>query len=384
MNHWITGFDKDKVTTILSWTVYLFVNLIFCIKYNPFGGSAVWYILVAYPALVWGAFRLTRYKNMRQSKYFFMLVAAFILALAFLLMRFIDKYTVDVDRWSALAFWSENLKNGLFPYGTPTHRGGYASPYPVWQLFHFPFHLLGDTGYGQLFCLFVFFLFLYVNSARLNGGGFILLLALSPGFWWEASVRSDLLCNMLLLYLFVSSLFYCRLQARHSYAVAIAAGLFLCTKMLVAIPLFLFLFPYFLRLPGRKKFCFALLVAAGATVPFLPFLFGEQGLLNHPEYNPILQQTRQGNTGVAALLSALIVWASFKWKSRRDYFFLSGLFLFLLIASVGIEITWRANLAYTLFGDEFDVSYLNVSIPFFLFCINEKKACREAENQVLI
>ncbi|MDR3141801.1 MAG: hypothetical protein LBU37_08780 [Tannerellaceae bacterium] len=372
MNRLITCFDKDKLTRIFSWGIYLFVNLIFCIKYNPVAGVKVSCLLIAYPLFVWSIFKLARYRNVQESRCFFIFVAAFILSLAFLLMHYIDKYTVDVDRWSALAFWSENLKNGVFPYGTPTHKGGYASPYPVWQLFHFPFHLLGDTGYGQLFCLFVFFVFLYFSRKRLAGGAFILLLALSPGFWWEMSVRSDLLCNMLLAYMFLSSMFYYQLWSKRLYLTATVTGLFLCTKMLVAIPLFLFVFPHFLRLATKEKVCFALLAVAGALVPFIPFLFGERGILNHPEYNPALQQARQGNIWVAAALFALTVSASLRWKTMRDCFFLSGLFLFLLIASVGVEITLSGDIHYTLFGDEFDISYFNVSIPFFLFCLNRK------------
>jgi hypothetical protein len=240
-------------------------------------------------------------------------------------------------------------------------------------LFHFPFHLAGDTGYGQLFCLLVFFVFLYFNRKRLNGGAFVLLLALSPGFWWEMSVRSDLLCNMLLVYMFLSAMFYYSFWKKHLYLTAILIGLFLCTKMLVALPLFLFVFPHFLRLATKQKVYFALLVVAGVVVPFLPFLFGEQGILNHPEYNPMLQQTRQGNHWVVVILAALMIFASLRWKTMQGCFFLSGLFLFLLIASVGIEITLYNDIHYTLFGDEFDVSYFNVSIPFFLYCINKKK-----------
>jgi hypothetical protein len=369
MNRLITGFDKDKLIKLFSWGIYLFVNFIFCIKYNPSSEVKFFYLLIAYPLFVWGVFKLTQYKDVQKSRCFFIFVAAFILLLSFLLMRCIDKYTVDVDRWSALAFWSENLKNGVFPYGTPTHKGGYASPYPVWQLFHFPFHLLGDTGYGQLFCLLVFFVFLYFNRKRIAGGAFILLLALSPGFWWEMSVRSDLLCNMLLAYMFLSSMFYYQLWSKHLYMSAIVTGLFLCTKMLVAIPLFLFVFPHFLRLAAKKKVYFALLVVAGAIVPFIPFLFGGHGILNHPEYNPMLQQTRQGNMWVVIILFVLIVFASLRWKTMRSCFFLSGLFLFLLIASVGIDIALSNDIHYMIFGDEFDVSYFNVSIPFFLFCI---------------
>lgn len=372
MSSSVTDFDKNKLQRILSWSIYLFINLIFCIKYNPVADIKVLYMLITYPLLILGVNKLTQYKNIQQRNGFFILVASCMLLLAFLLMHYIDKYSIDVDRWSALTFWSENLKNGIFPYGTPTHMGGYASPYPVWQLFHFPFYLLGDTGYGQLFCLLVFFVFLYLNRKRMNSRAFLLLLALSPGFWWEMSVRSDLLCNMLLVYIFLSSMFYYGFWEKHRYLSALIVGLFLCTKMLVVIPLFIFMFPKFIQLDIKERGKVVLLVLAGLLIPFLPFLFGEHGILNHPEYNPILQQTRQGNIWVVIFLLIMIVFASLKWKTMRDCFFFSGLFLFLLILFVGIEITLYNDINYTIFGDEFDISYFNVSIPFFLFCINSK------------
>lgn len=362
---------KDKWITIIAWCIYFFVNLVFCIRYNPISQIKPLYIIILYPLIVFGIYKLTTYKNIQFKKYFFIIIAFFILALAISLMSYIDKYSVDVDRWSALAFWSENLKNGMYPYGTPTHMGGYASPYPVWQLFHFPFHLMGDTAYGQIFCLLVFFIFLFLNRQRVNAGAFILLMALSPGFWWEMSVRSDLLCNMLLVYIFLSCMFYYPIWDKYKYWIGLVIGLFLCTKMLVAIPLFIYFFPKFLSLKTKDKLLFALVVISGFIGPFVPFLFGENSILNHPEYNPILQQTRQGNIWVVIVGFVLILISSLKWKTMKDCFFCSGLFLFLLIFSVGIEIFLSSNIEHVMFGNEFDVSYFNVSIPFFLFCINE-------------
>lgn len=367
----VNNYGKDKWLTIIAWSMYFIVNLVFCIKYNPVAEIKPLYIIVLYPLIVLGIYKLTTYKDIQLKKYFYLITAFFILLLAILLMANIDKYSVDVDRWSALAFWSENLKNGLYPYGTPTHLGGYASPYPVWQLFHFPFHLMGDTGYGQIFCLLVFFIFLFAKRNRVNAGGFILLMALSPGFWWEMSVRSDLLCNMLLVYIFLSYMFYYPQWEKYKYWIGLLIGLFLCTKMLVAIPLFIYFFPKWLTFKTKEKIGFALVVILGLVGPFIPLLFGENSILYHPEYNPILQQTRQGNIWIVVVGFILILTSSLTWKRMKVCFFLSGLFLFLLNFSVGVNIYLSSNLQYVIFGNELDVSYFNVSIPFLLFCINE-------------
>jgi hypothetical protein len=363
-----------SLQTIIAWIIYFFINVVFCIKYNPVEGIKSVYLIAAYPIAVFFIYKITSFLRMQQKNFFFLILSGFILLISLFLLFYIDRWSVHVDRWSALAFWNENLKNGVFPYGTPTHLGGYASPFPVWQIFHFPFHLLGDTGYGQIFCLLIFFIFLFCCRTRINIGGFALLLILSPAFWWEMSVRSDLLCNMLLVFVFLASQFYYPVYwKRHKYLSALIIGLFLCTKLLVGIPLFLYFFPQFLKYKNIEKLLFAFIVIAGFVVPFIPFLIGEHSILNHPEYNPFFQQTRQGNIWVVIAGFILIVWASIRWEKMRSCFFLAGIFLFALVFTVGFGIFLNYDLDYVIFKDEFDKSYFSVCIPFLLFCMNEIK-----------
>ena len=364
----------DRIQTGIAWAIYFFVNVIFCVKYNPFEIIHPLYLLVLYPLIVFGIYQATVFIRIQQKNYFFLIAAFAILLLSLFLWHYIDRWSVEVDRWSALAFWSENLKNGHYPYGTPSHLGGYASPFPVWQLFHFPFYLLGDTAYGQLFCLLIFFVSLFRWRTRINIGGIILLLALSPGFWWEIAVRSDLLCNMLLLFVFLTAQFYhSAYWEKHKILAAAIIGLFLCTKMLVVVPLFLFFLPQFLKYTTKEKIGFLLVIITCFSVPFLPFLFGEQSILNHPEYNPFYLQSRQGNTLLVIAGGVLLLSAAFAWSRMRDMYFLAGLFLFTLVLAIGIRIGLKNGWNSVIFEDEFDKSYFNVCLPFFLFFIHEIK-----------
>ena len=364
----------ERLQAGIAWAIYFFVNVIFCIKYNPFEAIHPLFLLVFYPLIVSGIYKATAYIRIQQKNYFFLTLALAILVFSLFLWHHIDRWSVDVDRWSALAFWSENLKNGKFPYGALSHLGGYASPFPVWQLFHFPFHLLGDTAYGQLFCLLIFFVMLFYWRTRVNIGGVILLLALSPSFWWEIAVRSDLLCNMLLLFVFLTAQFYYSAYwDKHKLLAAAITGLFLCTKMLVAIPLFLYFFPKFLKFTTKEKIGFASTVIACFFIPFLPFLFGEHSILNHPEYNPLFLQSRQGNVWLMITGCILLLSAALTWQRMKDLYFLAGLFLFALILTVGIRIGLKNGWDSVIFEDEFDKSYFNVCIPFFLFFIHEIK-----------
>ena len=373
----------ERLQLGIAWAVYFFINVIFCIKYNPFEIIRPLHFIVFYPLIVIGIYKLTVYLRIRQKNYFFLILAFAILLFSLFLWHHIDRWSVNVDRWSALAFWSENLKNGTFPYGTPTHLGGYASPFPVWQLFHFPFYLMGDTAYGQLFCLLVFFIALFYWRVKINIGGIILLLALSPGFWWEIAVRSDLLCNMLLLFVFLTAQFYhSDYWDKHKILTAAIVGLFLCTKMLVAIPLFLFFFPKFVKYNVKEKTRFALTVITCFSIPFLPFLFGEHSILKHPEYNPFLLQSRQGNSWLVILEGILLLSAALVWKRMKDMYFFAGAFLFALVLTVGIRIGLKNGWGTVIFEDEFDKSYFNVCIPFFLFFIHAFSApCEEDRRE---
>jgi len=372
---------KEKIQEQLAWGLYFFINIIFCIKYNPIDAIKPFYLLVAYPTIVLLVYKFAKYKDIREKKIFFAAIASCILLLSVFLMIYIDKYSIEVDRWSALEYWSENLKNGEFPYGSKTHRGHYASPYPVWQLFHFPFYLLGDTGYGQIFCLSIFLIFIYRIRNYVNSGAFILLLAMSPSFWWEMAVRSDSLSNMFLAFIFLSLLFYKPLLwDKHKYWIGLIVGLFLCTKMLVVIPLFLYFFRKFLSIKTvKEKFFFISVILIGLIVPFLPFVFGEKSILNNP-YNPILVQVHDGNILTFLVGVVVVVWASFQWKSMKNCYFYCAILLFLLIFSVGLKTTFGTNIHHTLFEDGLDISYFTTSIPYILFCISEFRKNTQKEN----
>jgi len=373
--------QTDRLQTGIAWTIYFFINVIFCIKYNPFEIIHPLFLLVFYPLAVIGIYKATVYMHIQRKNYFFLILTFAILLLALFLWHHIDRWSVKVDRWSALAFWSENLKNGRFPYETPSHLGGYPSPFPIWQLFHFPFYLMGDTAYGQLFCLLIFFIALFYWRTKMNIGGIILLLVLSPGFWWEIAVRSDLLSNMLLLFVFLTALFYCSsFWDKHKILTSAITGFFLCTRLFVAIPLFLYLFPRFLKYSTKEKIGLTLMVIACFVIPFSPFLFGEHGILHHPEYNPIILQIRQGNGWVFAAGVVLLIIAALKWKNMRNMYFMAGLFLFTLVLARGVKIGLEDGWHSALFGPRFDKSYFNVCIPFFLFFIHVFST-RDAEGR---
>jgi len=367
------SFERTESLQLgIAWVIYLFVNIIFCVKYNPFERIHPLFLVVFYPLIVIGIYKVTTYIHIQQKNYFFLILVLVIFLLSLFLLHHIDRWSVKVDRWSALASWSESLKNGRYTYGTPTHLGGYASPFPIWQFFHFPFYLMGDTAYGQLFCLLIFFVALFYWRTKINIGGIILLLALSPGFWWEIAVRSDLLSNMLLVFVFLTAQFYNSVfWDKHKILTAAIIGFLLCTRLFVAIPLFLYFFPRFLKFDSKEKIGFTLTVIACFVIPFLPFLFGEHGILHHPEYNPFILQVRQGSGWIFAVGCILLLIVALVWKRMNDLYFLAGAFLFLLILARGIKVGVEDGWLSAIYDPRFDKSYFNICIPFFLFFIHK-------------
>ncbi len=170
-----------------------------------------------------------------------------LLAVAFIgmiaLQLLIDPWSIKVDRWSALTGPISYLLAGKYPYMAPTHLGGFASPFPVWQVIHIPFYLLGNVALSFFVALILFIYTLYKTSG-VSYIGIAALMLTSPAVWHEAIVRSDLFTNMMLV-ASVTVFMYKALTTdntwleRHWLAVAVVCGLLLSTRLFAAVPLFI-------------------------------------------------------------------------------------------------------------------------------------------------
>ena len=155
--------------------IFSTVNGLFVFKYSSDAGLNPIAMLISYLIFIPLCFYV--YKKLyvrffRNKVIVFYLLAALILLVSIILFMMIDPNRVTVDRWSAIYNWSKNLQMGLYPYAAQTHTGGYGSPFPVWQLFYFPFCMMGDVCWAQLFCVILLFAFLYksrhIHLIRMN------------------------------------------------------------------------------------------------------------------------------------------------------------------------------------------------------------------------
>lgn len=279
----------------------------------------------------------------------------------------IDPYSIKVDRWSAIHGFLQNLLNGEYPYSAQTHLGGYGSPFPVWQVFHLPFYLLGNVGWSFLP---VFLLFLH--SFRLNHGATqslkagMLLLA-SPAFAYEVMVRSDLLTNFLFVAAIIGYFIHYGISIeKHKWFIALTCGLLLSTRLAAVIP---FCMLYFRESLQSKKNVFFVLIPVSLAVfgaTFLPFVFNEE----FATFNPFVLQTRQGHVAdlLCLILIGILLALTHRQRPQR-YYLHTALLLFLLVFITFLHTMAQWGLWDKLFTSVFDITYFDMSLPFFVSSI---------------
>ena len=282
----------------------------------------------------------------------------------------IDPLTLQVDRWSAIHYFLDNLFDGIYPYAAQTHLGGYGSPFPVWQIAHIPFYAIGNVGLSFVVGL---ALFLYViaryDSSRTAFIALLMIIA-SPAINYEIVVRSDLITNFLCICALCEWLRHCSVRIdEHLCGIAVLAGLCAATRLAAVIPV-AFLYGYsFLQLPWRRQIGFVLLAVGTWCLIFLPFMLWDSEQLLFFRYNPFILQARQGSPAVLVLFAAVAVgWTVYKKEHLQHFSLHAGALLTLLVI-----LTFSYNMVttgnYNLFSSAYDITYLNMALPFYIYDI---------------
>ena len=135
----------------IALSLYFGINLLFLLKYGLRFITLFQCILlfIFYVIFILTTQHLIKKIKVRKNYVLFGLSTLFILLVV--LQFYIDPYSLQVDRWSAIHNFINSLLNGVYPYSAQTHLRGYGSPFPIWQLFHLPFYLLGNVGLSIVF-----------------------------------------------------------------------------------------------------------------------------------------------------------------------------------------------------------------------------------------
>ena len=178
-----------NVNKLVQFALYFVINGLFIYKYVSRTSYNPTLLLIVYIfGLLLSYFLLFKPFVERTSqgakKIIFWLVVLFAIVGISVLHVLIDPYSIDVDRWSAINNFWVVFFNGEYPYLAETHLGGYGSPFPIWQLFHLLFYLLGDVGYAFVFVFIILSITLvYVFKSFKLSQTFLFFLLLSPSFW---------------------------------------------------------------------------------------------------------------------------------------------------------------------------------------------------------
>lgn len=364
--------DMKNRQSVISIMLLIAVNVLFVLKYSlrflPTSLSivALFIYVVSVLLLIWciNHFHLIS----RLSVNFFIAIAIIILLLLATGQYVIDPLQLQVDRWSAIHNFIDNLFHGVYPYAAQTHLGGYGSPFPVWQLFHLPFYLMGNVGWS-----FVVGILFFLDASRRVFGvhhtifAFILLVV-SPAFLYEVMVRSDLLTNFMLSAAIIMYFKRYNVTLReYSLLIGITIGLIASTRLSAVIPFAVYFFRDFMKVAFTRQITFIMTVSMVFVFTFLPFVFWNSEMLFFFEYNPFILQSRQGNLTDFLVFIPVGIWLSLSWNGNfQKYLLDTASILLLLVVVTFVHNMYLNNNWGALFASDYDITYFNMSIPFLI------------------
>lgn len=279
----------------------------------------------------------------------------------------VDPMSVNVDRWSALHNPISYLLDGRYPYSAPTHLGGRASPFPVWQVLHIPFYVCGNVGLSFFAAVALFLWSIRRVFSSAAAWKAIVLIATSITFYYEAAVRSDIVANLLLL---ASSIILIRPYLSQQWAeryyipISIVIGLFASTRLITLLPIIILLFPYYIRLKPYKMVLIPMIIAIAFVMTFVPIILLNPHEFLYGQYPPWLLQTRQGSAADFLIFIPVVICFSLIWHgSFGRYCLLASVYLIVFVA-----VTFLHNMIqsdnFNLFHVRYDITYFSTALPF--------------------
>lgn len=359
-------------TYVLYLFLFLFINGLFIVKYGSRTNINPLLILIIYSVVfvILHSF-ITKFSRKNIAIIYWSFVGIIIIGII-LLHKMIDPLTIQVDRWSALNNFISALFRGEYPYMAQTHLGGYGSPFPFWQVFHIPFYLIGDVGKAMLFIFIVLSLSLkWILNDYKKAFIYLFLMFISPAFWYEVLVRSDLMYNFILCFILISLIHKMDISIKKNpFVLGFICGLLLSTRLSIVIPFAIYLIPDFWNSELKRKLSFFLTGTATFIITFTPLLFWDFNALLFFEYNPFILQSRQGSLYEMFLLIFMVIFFGFKWKTDfSKQFSYTGIVLFIFVGITFIHMMITDNFSNGLFSPRYDLTYFNMALPFIIYTI---------------
>ena len=382
--------SKNNIVRILiQWLIFLATNLFFVCKYVPRIGWSPVGSGIVFGLVATGLFWLYREKirqhiSERLARNLSVLIIVGILAVITLAIILIDPLSIQVDRWSATTYFLDALFQGIYPYGVNTHVSEfhYASPFPLWHYLNIPFWLMGEVGWIQAFFLLVFVgaIYYYFRSWKIVLST-LLLLCISPAYWWEIATRSDGLSNAFLVgsvLLFIHR-FPVKMEDKW-WLLAILSGCIASTRLSAIIPIALYLFRPWLEVDWKKKLGFIGIALGVVLIFFMPYVLWDTTHWVFFHRNPFMSQTSPGSPWILGVMVIVAIGLAYRKMTFLRYAETTAVFLFAFMLFTQLGVIWRMEEPVTLFSTHCDISYFTLSLPYVIIALVHREIANGANE----
>ncbi len=357
---------KKKITKF----IYLFVNILFLLKYGQRQDYISYYILILiYFILIYFYFTFIEkhyiFSLFKKKTYIFF--SFFVAILLLIIINNVDGYSLNVDRWSAMHYALKAWLKGEYAYSATDHLNGRTSNFPGLLLIGLPFYLIGNVALLQVFSFLLLSYTLIKTTKVKEAFSFLFLLLLSPAYWWEIFAFSDLLSNIIIIFCTIRLFFYYyNINYFKKYLLSgVILSIVCLTRAIVYIPFTIFLFKDFIKLEYNYKMKFLVTFLLTSFSLILLFFYSCDSLDTLIKHNPLTLQKSWAPDYVIITTLFLPIWISLKAK-KENYNFFSGVILF-FIAFLSFSYFFL-NLGYhaVFFNHKFDLSYFTMCFPFVI------------------
>ncbi|WP_160138463.1 hypothetical protein [Chryseobacterium sp. c4a] len=379
MNGILKFVKGNQLNSILLFTVYFVVNLLFLTKYGIRQSFVPLSILVVVFSVanvfLFSAGKWERLKKIISGKFVYILIAGIALVYIALCHVMKDPYKMNIDRWQTLEFSLEYWIKGKYIYDTPNFMGNLSSYLPGQLLLSSIFYFIGNVGYLQVaaFLLFAYTICLEFKSNFIRFIG-ILMLGISLAYIYDVVCKSDFIASFIAVAAFM--LFW-HSKFKHDYfqkpiLLGISIGVLCLTRSVVIIPLIIFLLRPFLNTGWEKKIKFGLSLLLTAGILLASVFLPAKNLDHLLQYNPLTLQG-QSNKYVMLFFIVLAIMASFYAKRIESVFSFSAYITFLVMVSFVTE--KYLILGFDFQSNFFSTTYLAACLPFCIigYCYTKRK-----------
>lgn len=355
--------------------LYICINLLFIYKYGirqnyiPIQIIIILYLFISGLILLKNPFDFEITKKI-QSKYAYITSSFLIFIIIIAITFFTDGNALKVDRWSAMDVAISALLDGEYPYTAVDHLHGRTSNFPGLLILGIPFYLLGNVGYfqGAAFLLLSYTIYKFLPIK--NAFQYMLLLIVSPAYWWEIFSISDLFSNIILVFCFIILLKQKLKDNLFKYPILLgfSTSFLVLTRGIVAIPLILIVFKDFWQISLIKQLKYVISFVISFALLIAMVIINCPDLHTLKYYNPLVLQTSYLPNYLTIIALTLPFYFSFKIKSFENDFFTICTFLILFPTLLAFILKLnKTGIEKILIGSTFDLSYLSIVIPFILY-----------------